>query len=69
MISRVSRMRNNDIKVKGWWILQTARKVVNELHPNVDFRNVRPFQTFKDVQRPQTHSAQKQGEEFGVLVQ
>lgn len=62
-------MRNNDIKVKGWWILQTAQKIVNELHPNIDFRNVRPFQTFKDVQRRQTHSAQKQSEEFGVLVQ
>lgn len=31
-------LRNNDMKVKEWWMRQTAQKNMNELHPNVDLR-------------------------------
>lgn len=31
-------IRNNGMKVIGWWRCQTAQKIMNELHPNINLR-------------------------------
>ena len=36
-------IRNNDVKIKGGWIRQTTQKIINELHPNADFRMLNRF--------------------------
>ena len=67
-------MRDKGIKVKEWWFRQTAAKIVNELHPNVDFKySERWFQQFKSryslsLRRP-THTAQRDSESFRSLIQ
>ena len=57
-------LKDSGIKVKGWWIRQTAKKIMDELHPDVNFKmSNRWFQAFKSrynisLRRP-THTAQK----------
>ena len=64
-------MRTKGMKVKEWWIRQTARRIMNELHPEVNFlMSNRRFTAFKSrynisLRRP-THTAQKQSEDFRV---